>query len=189
MPLPSHAVRLMAHDPRWLEAAAHEGRRLAAAIGRNLLMVEHFGSTAVPGLAAKPVIDLMPIVADLDELDRTRPRVEALGYEWHGEFGLPGRRFCTCTRADGVRLFHLHFYRQGSPQHRASPRLSGLFARASRCRAGIRAREAARRAASARRFARLQSREGGVGDAGGVPGARLVGGRTRPVIARTPPVS
>jgi GrpB-like predicted nucleotidyltransferase (UPF0157 family)/GNAT superfamily N-acetyltransferase len=113
---PPHAASLHAYDPNWPRQAEMEATRLQVALGANLLTVEHFGSTSVPGLAAKPVLDLMPIVADLAALDAQRPAVERLGYAWHGEFELPGRRFCTRSRDDGVRLVHLHFYQQGSPQ-------------------------------------------------------------------------
>jgi GrpB-like predicted nucleotidyltransferase (UPF0157 family) len=104
-----HVVCVLPHDPRWRDLAARESERLTQALGGTIVAVEHFGSTAVPGLAAKPVIDLMPIVTDLDEL------VEDLGYQWHGEFELPGRRFCTHDGQDGTRLFHLHFYERGAP--------------------------------------------------------------------------
>ncbi len=92
-----------------------EGARLTAAVGPTLLRWEHFGSTSIPGLAAKPVIDLMGIVVSLDDLDWRRPQVEAAGYEWFGEFGISGRRFNTLTR-DGKRSVHLHFYQQESEQ-------------------------------------------------------------------------
>jgi len=95
--------------------AALEGARLTGAVGPTLLRWEHFGSTAVPGLAAKPVIDLMGIVADLEDLDWRRPHIEAAGYEWFGEFGIAGRRFNTLTR-NGKRAVHLHFYGQESEQ-------------------------------------------------------------------------
>ena len=106
-PTPSpHPFVLKPNDPEWARTAERETMRLRQALGTNLVSVEHFGSTSVPGLAAKPVIDLMPLVADLRALDRDRARIEALGYQWFGEFGIARRRFCTvmrrrCTRADG----------------------------------------------------------------------------------------
>jgi GrpB-like predicted nucleotidyltransferase (UPF0157 family) len=78
-------------------------------------MVHHIGSTSVPGLAAKPIIDLMPLVTDLADLDRERSSVETLGYSWHGEFGMLGRRYCTLSDEAGKRIVQLHFFKVDSP--------------------------------------------------------------------------
>jgi GrpB-like predicted nucleotidyltransferase (UPF0157 family) len=78
-------------------------------------MVHHIGSISVPGLIAKPIIDLMPLVTDLAGLDRERRCVEALGYNWHGELGISGRRYCTLSDEAGVRIVQLHFFTADSP--------------------------------------------------------------------------
>ena len=58
----------------------------------------------------------MPVATTLRALDDHRQRVEGLGYEWWGELGLPGRRYCTrCDPATGRRLVQLHCYAVGSP--------------------------------------------------------------------------
>lgn len=110
-----HGVVIAPYDPSWPKRAAELGARLAEALGGILVRVEHIGSTTVPGLAAKPIIDLMPVVSSLDDLDRDRARVEALGYAWHGEFGIEGRRFCSLSDSASVRLANLHFFEAGSP--------------------------------------------------------------------------
>ena len=79
-----------------------------------LVAVHHIGSTSVPGLIAKPIIDLMPLVSDLAALDQERDAVEALGYRWHGENGIAGRRYCTAQAGDR-RVAQLHFFVLGSP--------------------------------------------------------------------------
>ena len=108
-------VELVPHDPLWAEQAAEEGRKLAAALGPVLVTVHHAGSTSIPGIMAKPVIDLWPVAASLAALDGLRPMVEALGYRWWGEFGLPGRRYCSKDDPEtGRRLVQLHFYEAGS---------------------------------------------------------------------------
>jgi GrpB-like predicted nucleotidyltransferase (UPF0157 family) len=84
-------------------------------LGPVLMTVHHIGSTSVPGLAAKPIIDLMPVVTRLDALDRECARVEGLGYDWHGAFGIAGRRYCTLSGANGERIAQLHFFAAGSP--------------------------------------------------------------------------
>jgi len=108
-------VELVPHDPAWAATAAAESARLAEAIGGTLIRIDHVGSTAIPGIVAKPTIDLMPIVKSLAELDTRRPYVEALGYVWRGEFGIPGRRYCIREEA-GRRLFHVHCNETGSPE-------------------------------------------------------------------------
>jgi GrpB-like predicted nucleotidyltransferase (UPF0157 family) len=95
--------------------AASHAERLCV-LGSTLAAVHHIGSTSVPGLAAKPVIDLMPLVTDLADLDRERRCVEALGYDWHGELGISGRRYCTLSDEAGIRIVQLHFFSADSPQ-------------------------------------------------------------------------
>ena len=106
-------VILTAYNPAWPQMAASHAERLRV-LGPTLITVHHIGSTAVPGLAAKPIIDLMPLVTDLAELDRERGRVEALGYQWHGELGIPGRRYCILCDETGTRITQLHFFQADS---------------------------------------------------------------------------
>jgi GrpB-like predicted nucleotidyltransferase (UPF0157 family) len=71
----------------------------------------HIGSTAVPGLAAKPVIDILVEVRSLDELDARESAMTALGYEARGENGIPGRRYYQ--RGGAVRTHHVHAFARG----------------------------------------------------------------------------
>lgn len=110
------AVELVSHDPRWAEQAVAEADRLATALGPIALGVEHIGSTAIPGIHAKPIIDLLAAVSTLTALDARRLALEGLGYAWHGENGLVGRRYCTLSdQASGRRRIQLHCFAHGSP--------------------------------------------------------------------------
>jgi GrpB-like predicted nucleotidyltransferase (UPF0157 family) len=108
-------VTLAPHDPAWVIMARDESARIATTVGDNLIAIHHIGSTSIPGIAAKPTVDLMPIVQNLEQLGAIRPAIEALGYIWRGEFGIEGRRYCPLER-DGRRIFHVHFYRHDNPQ-------------------------------------------------------------------------
>lgn len=107
-------VVLAPHNPDWAKMAEAEGARIAEAMGDIFLRIEHFGSTAIPGIAAKPTVDLSPIVRSIEMADARRADIEALGYLWRGEFGIPGRRYCVLER-DGKRLFHVHIFADGDP--------------------------------------------------------------------------
>ncbi len=101
------AVEIVDYDPRRARAYRGERDRVRLALALATLKFEHIGSTAVPGLAGKPVVDLMagaaPAVwAARDEL---RPRIVALGYEDLGEAGVPGRLYFK--RRTALRAYDL----------------------------------------------------------------------------------
>ena len=105
-------VWLEPHNPDWPRMADAEAARLKATLGDVLVAVHHMGSTSIPGIAAKPIVDLMPTVTSLAALEARRGDIEALGYLWRGEFGIPERRYCVLER-NGKRVFHAHFFVDG----------------------------------------------------------------------------
>ena len=112
--LPPYSVRLFPHDPQWAEQASVEEARILGAVWPAIIEMHHVGSTAIPGIAAKPIIDLVGVGPDLVTIEAARPQLQQLGYAWHGEYGLEGRRFCTLSDPlTGLRRFHLHCYAAG----------------------------------------------------------------------------
>jgi GrpB-like predicted nucleotidyltransferase (UPF0157 family) len=107
-------VVLVAADPAWPKAFAEERLRLLAALPGRFIAIEHFGSTAVPGLPAKPVIDMLAGLANFDEADSLiRPLVE-LGYHYPAAFNatLPDRIWLM-RQHRGRRTHHLHLVTYG----------------------------------------------------------------------------
>jgi len=108
------AVELVPHTPAWAGMAAAETTRLKGVLGNVLLDVHHIGSTSIPGIKAKPIVDMIPIVSSVEDLDRFEDAIRGLGYRWYGEFGLPGRRYCSLTDpVTGKRKYQLHCYGKG----------------------------------------------------------------------------
>jgi GrpB-like predicted nucleotidyltransferase (UPF0157 family) len=105
------SVIIVAADPAWSELFAQVKSDLRAALGARVLGIEHIGSTAVPGLAAKPVIDVLLGVTSLDDVDACIPILVDREWEYPEDFnkGLVGRRFFIRRNADGERTHHAHF--------------------------------------------------------------------------------
>lgn len=116
MPAPIR-VELLPYADDWPRMAQEEAIRLLDAIQGNLIEVHHIGSTAIPGIHAKPVIDLMPVVRTVRKLDEQKSAIQRLGYEYCGEYGIPGRRYCALDDpATGRRKFQLHCFEPGSDE-------------------------------------------------------------------------
>lgn len=86
-------VRLESHDPAWRDHFEAEASRLLDAVGDWLLAVEHVGSTAVEGLPAKPVVDVLAAVPDESTARSLVPVLEPLGYEHHPDDDVADRVF------------------------------------------------------------------------------------------------
>src|SRR5689334_17073881 len=74
------AVELVPHCREWAKMVAAETLRLKGALGDNFVTVHHIGSTAIPAIRAKPIVDLLPVVRSLDDLDTKKSAIHALGY-------------------------------------------------------------------------------------------------------------
>jgi GrpB-like predicted nucleotidyltransferase (UPF0157 family) len=109
-------------DPAWVAKFEAAREAMFAACGRDAFVaIEHIGSTSVPGLAAKPIIDMMPGLRSLDEAPPIIARLVALGYQYVPEFerdtpsgpGMPHRRYFRGNDGDGRRAYHVHMVEHG----------------------------------------------------------------------------
>jgi len=108
-------VEVVPYDPQWPARFATEAAAVQAALGDTVIRVEHVGSTSVPGLAAKPILDMMPLVHDVRDVSKCITAMAAIGYIPRGEFGLPGRRYFVKGPAH-ARLVHCHIYAADHPE-------------------------------------------------------------------------
>ncbi|MEW6272553.1 MAG: GrpB family protein [Thermodesulfobacteriota bacterium] len=115
-------VAIVPYDPAWPETFRAEKEHLLSCLPRELVRrIEHFGSTAVPGLAAKPIVDMLVEVSDLEATRRTiAPILEAQGYDYlwrptHGDDGPPFYAwFIKRDPRSGVRTHHVHMVERTS---------------------------------------------------------------------------
>lgn len=108
-------VSIVPYDPAWPRMFEEEKRHLLDSLPSRLIRrIEHFGSTAIPGLAAKPIVDMLVEVGSLDETKaRIAPVLEAQGYDYfwratHGEDGPPFYAWFIKRNSAGVRTHHVH---------------------------------------------------------------------------------
>ena len=89
--MPQH-ITVVDYDPDWPRQFQSEAARIRAVLGDNCTAIYHIGSTAVPGLAAKPILDIMPVVENLEAVDRAARAFEAKMWSWWVRSSPPFRR-------------------------------------------------------------------------------------------------
>ena len=119
-------VSLAPYDPQWPEDFVRERARISATFALPDDAIEHIGSTAVPGLIAKPVVDMMLGVSGLPPSHDLVSRLEILGYENLGEAGVPGRVYLRLREA---RSFNLQVVERGGAHWTANLALRDLLRR------------------------------------------------------------
>lgn len=107
-------VELVPHNPEWSVQFERESQRLLEGLSFPIINIYHIGSTSIPGIKAKPILDFVLEVNHLEDVIQAVPEFEALGYQSRGEFGIPGRQFFT-RDTDGERTHHLHVFEKGHP--------------------------------------------------------------------------
>ena len=144
--LPSGTVSLQRAHDEWARAFEREARRIESAIGPYILDVRHIGSTAINGVPAKPILDLLVGVASYEDAARCVALLEELGYEYRGEAGIARRHYFVKGEP---RTHHLHMVEKDGPQWTAAL----AFRDALRSHRELAQEYAAAKEALARRFA------------------------------------
>jgi GrpB-like predicted nucleotidyltransferase (UPF0157 family) len=106
----SDRVELWDHDPTWAEVFEDERGRLAPVFEGQAVAIEHIGSTSVPDLCAKPIVDILIGLRELVLSEQEIEAMERLGYEYMGEYGVPGRLF---FRKGDPRTHNVHVVQHG----------------------------------------------------------------------------
>lgn len=105
-------VVVVPYDPSWPDVFEAEANKLRSGLGSAVVDVHHIGSTAVPGMAAKPIIDILVVVRDIVDAPLVMKAMESSGFTCYGDFGVPGRKF---YRREGIPPLHVHLFSDGHP--------------------------------------------------------------------------
>jgi GrpB-like predicted nucleotidyltransferase (UPF0157 family)/GNAT superfamily N-acetyltransferase len=107
-------IEVVPYNPKWPQMFENEALLIKQALGDNCIAIHHIGSTSVPGLNAKPIIDVLPVVKDILEVDNATKAMERLGYEAKGEYGIAFRRYFQ--KGVNVRTHNVHVYEKGDTE-------------------------------------------------------------------------
>ena len=107
-------IEVVPYDTDWPNQFEEEARRIRPIFSNNFVAIHHIGSTSVPGLAAKPTIDIILEVKNIELVDHCNDAMEKLGYEAWGEYHIPGRRFFV--KGEDKRTHHVHTFQTGSAE-------------------------------------------------------------------------
>jgi len=106
-------VKLVAHNPKWAECFSEEKELLLKTLGQKILDLRHIGSTAIPGILAKPILDILAAVRTLADVEAFTEDLKKVGYEDKGDGGVLGRRFFV-KGGEANRTHHLNFCEMNS---------------------------------------------------------------------------
>ena len=103
-------VVIVYYDPQWPRLYEKERALIQKVIGHIIVVIEHIGSTAAPGLGAKPIIDIMVAVNHLKDAEKCIKPLESIGYEYVPEYeeSIPERRYFHKGHPPKEQHYHLH---------------------------------------------------------------------------------
>lgn len=103
--LPSGQLQLSPYEPNWSRLFLAEKEQMLVCLGNHILNVQHIGSTSIPGMPAKPILDIGVAVTNFEEAAVCVPLLEQLGYSYKGENGIARRHYFV---KGNPRTHHLH---------------------------------------------------------------------------------
>lgn len=103
-------VVVVDYKKQWPELFNEESQKISAIFERELVNIYHIGSTSVEGLSAKPIIDIMPVVKCIENVDAFTTQMNEIGYEALGEFGIEGRRYFR--KGEYTRTHQIHVFQE-----------------------------------------------------------------------------
>ncbi len=103
------------HDPAWADDFLTARKTVSNILGKHAVGIHHIGSTAIPAILAKPVIDILIEATSLEALERKAAAFRQAGFIGKGEKGIEGRRYFMKDNEEGVRSHHIHAFERGSP--------------------------------------------------------------------------
>jgi GrpB-like predicted nucleotidyltransferase (UPF0157 family) len=107
-------VTVVPYNQNWKAIFNDEARKLMDIYGDEIVEIHHIGSTSVKGLSAKPIIDILPVVNNINNVDLFNNEMIELGYEPKGENGIPTRRYFQ--KGGDNRTHHVHMYEVNNPE-------------------------------------------------------------------------
>jgi GrpB-like predicted nucleotidyltransferase (UPF0157 family) len=104
---------LQQHNPRWALYFNKSAVELKNTLGHDALAIHHIGSTSIPGILAKPIVDILIETPDLTRFSEQTALMVSCGYESKGEYGIPGRLYFRKNDYQGNRTHHIHVFEAG----------------------------------------------------------------------------
>ena len=106
-------VKIVPYQQEWAALYEEEKQRILAAISQDVLEIQHVGSTSIPGMPAKPILDMAIAVRSFEEAGVCIPPMEAIGYRYKGECDIPFRHYFV---KDKPRTHQIHMVERGSSE-------------------------------------------------------------------------
>lgn len=114
-------LQVSKYDPMWKTRFEQEKRELKSILGENVVDIQHIGSTSVPDMAAKPIIDVQIAVKELDRVDALSGELMNAGFDNLGEYGIEGRRYlrkiAKINENDWVSTVHVHIFQENDNEN------------------------------------------------------------------------